>query len=131
LRAVKSGKLWVAGVLALGAGAALVAVLYWKSPANRVRWSFTQLHTSLLRNRPQAAAVFVASRVAYEGKEMSPEEFLRTYPLDSQGDRIEASPCARAPEHWDVAFRARAYCFVLERDLWRLHAVAPAPCACR
>ena len=65
---MNSGKKWVLGLLALGTCAALVAVTYWQSPENSVRWSFTQIHTSLVRGKKDQAGRFLAPRVTVHGK---------------------------------------------------------------
>ena len=120
---MKSGKLWVMGLLALGVGSGLFSVIYWKRPENRARWSFSQIHSALLRNRPEAAAKFITGRVAFFGKEMSREEFLKAYVMDSKSDLLVVAPCAKTPDHWDVSLRGRSFCFVLEGKLWKLCAV--------
>ena len=53
---MNSGKWWVVGVMSLGAVAGLIAVTYWQRPENSVRWSFTQIHTSLVKGKKDAAA---------------------------------------------------------------------------
>ena len=126
-----SGKIWVLVLLALGAAAGLVAVTYWKRPENSVRWSFTQIHTSLVRGKKDAAARFLAPQVTFNGKEMSAAEFLAAYSLDRQTDEIDTVPCPSVPAHWTVVMAKQCYCFVQEGPLWKLHAVGPVPCACR
>jgi len=128
---MNSGKYWVLGLLALGAAAGLVAVTYWQRPENSVRWSFTQIHTSLVRGKKDAAARFLAPRVIFNGKEMSGPEFLAAYSLDRHTDEIETLPCPSTPAHWTVIMKQQSYCFIQEGRLWRLHAVGSVPCACR
>jgi hypothetical protein len=128
---MKSGKLWVLGLLSLGAAAGLVAVTYWKRPENSVRWSFTQIHTSLVRGKKDAAARFLAPRIVLNGKEMSAADFLAAYSLDRQTDDIDTVPCPSVPTHWTVTMANQSYCFVQDGPLWKLHVVGPVPCACR
>lgn len=123
---MKSGKLWVVGLLVLGAGAGLFSVVYWRQPENRVRWSFSQLHSALLRKRVDASGKFVADRVNVSGKEMSRDEFLATYVMEPKSDLLVVTPCAKIPGHWDVALRGRIYCFVFEGKLWKLHGIGDA-----
>lgn len=125
-----SGKIWVLILLALGAAAGLVAVTYWKRPENSVRWSFTQIHTSLVRGKKDAAARFLAPRVSLDGKDLAPSEFIAAYSLDRQTDEIDVVPCPAAPTHWTVIMSGQSYCFVLDGRLWKLHAVGTAPCTC-
>jgi hypothetical protein len=86
---MNSGKWWVVGVLSLGAVAGLIAVTYWQRPENSVRWSFTQIHTSLVKGKKDAAARFLAPRVTLNGKEMTSAEFLDAYSLPAEADEIE------------------------------------------
>jgi hypothetical protein len=128
---MNNGKLWVLGLLALGAAAGLVAVTYWKRPENSVRWSFTQIHTSLVRGRKDAAARFLAPRMVLNGKELSDSEFLAAYSLDRQTDEIETFPCPSVPAHWIVVMMKQSYCFYQDGPLWKLHVVGTVPCGCR
>lgn len=128
---MKNGKLWVLGLLALGAVPGAVAVSYWTSPQNSVRWSFTQIHTSLVRGKKDAAARFLMPRVVFNGKDMAASEFLSAYSLDRQTAEIETLPCPAVPAHWTVIMNQQSYCFIGEKKLWRLHAVGSPPCSCR
>jgi len=128
---MNNGKFWVMGLLALGACAGLVAVTYWKRPENSVRWSFTQIHTSLVRGKKDAAARFLAPRVTMNGKELSPAEFLDAYSLDRQTDEIDTLPCPAVPAHWTVIMSKQVYCFELAGPVWKLHLVGTPPCTCR
>jgi hypothetical protein len=128
---MNSGKYWVLGLLSLGAAAGLVAVTYWKRPENSVRWSFTQIHTSLVRGKKDAAARFLMPRMTLDGKEMSSAEFLDAYSLDRQTDEIDTEPCPSTPAHMAVTMSKQVYCFILEGPVWKLHLVGPAPCRCR
>ncbi|MBI3855529.1 MAG: hypothetical protein HY293_07535 [Planctomycetes bacterium] len=129
---MNSGKKWVLGLLALGAAAGLVAVTYWKRPENSVRWSFTQIHTSLVRGKKEAAARFLAPRVTWNGKEMSSAEFLAAYTLPSEADEIETAVCPVAASHLTVTMKGLVYCFVSDGStLWRLHALTDKNCACK
>lgn len=128
---MKSGKYWVLGILAFGALLATLAVLYWRRPETRVLWSFTQIHTALVRNRKPVAASFVAVEVRAGDRSMSRDEFLETYRPPAVSGEPEAAPCPAAPGHWAVRLRGLAYCFRLEEKLWKLHQLGPEPCACR
>ena len=128
---MNSGKKWVLGLLALGAAAGFVAVTYWQSPENSVRWSFTQIHTSLVRGKKDAAARFLAPTVTLNGKTLSAAEFLSAYSLDRQTDEIDTLPCPSTPSHMTVTMSKQVYCFQKENRLWKLHLVGPAPCGCR
>jgi hypothetical protein len=129
---MNSGKWWVLGVLALGAAAGLIAVTYWQRPENSVRWSFTQIHTSLVKGRKDAAARFLAPRVAWNGKEMNPAEFLEAYTLPSEADVIETAVCPTLPSHLTVMMKGLVYCFVSDgKTFWRLHALSKGTCACK
>ena len=129
---MRSGQAWVLGLLGLGAVAGTIAVTYWQRPENSVRWSFTQIHTSLVRNKKEAAARFLAPRVTWNGKEMSDAEFLASYQLPPQADTIDTAVCPRVPAHWTVTMREHLYCFVAgEKKLWRLHWVGTEPCTCK
>ncbi len=128
---MRSGQWWVLGLLALGAAAGLFAVTYWKRPENSVRWSFTQIHTSLVRGKKDAAARFLAPRVTWNGREMAGSEFLAAYVLPPQADTIDTVKCPSTPAHWTVAMGGHLYCFEEEGSLWRLHWVGAAPCTCK
>lgn len=128
---MRSGKIWVLGLLSLGAAAGTIAVTYWRSPENSVRWSFTQIHTSLVRGKKDSAARFLAPRMTFNGKEVSGAEFLNAYSLDRQTDEIETRPCPTTPSHMTVTMSGQGYCFFQEKSLWKLHWVGPAPCTCR
>jgi len=128
---MNSGKWWVLGLLALGAAAGSVAVSYWQSPENSVRWSFTQIHTSLVREKKDAAARFLQPRILFNGKEVSSGEFLAAYSLDRQTDEIDTVPCPSTPSHMTVTMAKQVYCFIREGRLWKLHLVGAAPCTCR
>jgi hypothetical protein len=128
---MNSGKLWVIGLLALGGVAGGVAVTYWKRPQNSVRWSFTQIHTSLVRGRKEAAVRFLAPRVLWQGRDCSAPEFIAAYGLPPQADTIQVASCAATAPHWTVAMTDQVYCFFEEGPLWKLHWVGPGPCSCR
>jgi hypothetical protein len=127
----KNGKYWVIGLLGLGCIPGLVAVTYWKSPPNSVRWSFTQIHTSLVRGKKDAAVRFLAPTVTYNGKDLSAAEFMSAYSLDRQTDEIETTPCASTPAHMTVTMSRQVYCFEQVKSLWRLHLVGAPPCSCK
>ena len=129
---MNSGKKWVLGLMTLGAVAGTIAVTYWQRPENSVRWSFTQIHTSLVRGKKDAAARFLAPTITWNGKEMTSAEFLATYTLPSEADVIETATCPIVREHLVVTMKGLAYCFVSDgRTFWRLHALTNGGCACR
>jgi hypothetical protein len=128
---MKSGAWWVLGLLALGSCAGLFAVTYWKRPDSSVRWSFTQIQTSLVRDKKEAAARFLAPRVTWNGKDLSAAEFMAAYTQPPEPDVIEAQPCAAQPSHWTVTMRKDVFCFVQDKTLWRLHSVGVGSCGCK
>lgn len=127
---MNSGKWWVLGLFALGSAAGVFAVTYWKRPENSVRWSFTQIHTSLVRGRKEAAARFYAPRITWNGREMSAAEFQTAYVLPPQADTIDAQPCPKVPSHWTVTMKTHVFCFYEDGSLWKLHAVGTGACRC-
>ncbi len=128
---MKSGRYWVIGIFAVAGALALGAVLYWRRPETRVRWSFTQIHSSLLRNRKEVAASFLARRVTLARKDLSPAEFLESYDAKRVSGPLDVAPCPSIADHRLVRIAKGTYCFLLEGDLWRLHWVDAGPCACR
>ena len=129
---MNSGKWWVLGVLALGAVAGLIAVTYWQRPENSVRWSFTQIHTSLVKGKKDAAARFLAPRVTWNGKEMSSAEFLAAYTLPAEADVIETAVCPTVSAHLTVSMKGLVYCFAPEtKTFWKLHALYSGTCGCK
>jgi hypothetical protein len=127
---MKSGKWWVLGLLALGSAAGLFAVTYWKRPENSVRWSFTQIHTSLHRGKKEAAARFFAPRMTLNGKDLSAAEFLVAYTPSEPAD-ISTGPCPATPSHFLVTMKTRVFCFYEDGSIWRLHWVGTGTCDCR
>lgn len=128
---MNSGKKWVLGLLALGACAGLVAVTYWQRPENSVRWSFTQIHTSLVRGKKDQAGRFLAPRVTVHGKEMTDAEFLVGYIPPATADVIQTGLCPEAAAHQTVRMKDLVYCFYGEGSLWRLHWVGSGGCGCK
>lgn len=128
---MKSGKGWVLGILGFGLLLALGAILYWRRPETRVLWSFTQIHTSLVRSKKEQAGSFVATDVSWGGRTLRREEFLAEYRLPAESGRAAAAPCPARPEHWNVRLRDLEYCFRPEGGLWKLHRIGAAPCDCR
>jgi hypothetical protein len=133
---MNSGKKWVLGLLAFGAAGGLVAVTYWQRPENSVRWSFTQIHTSLVRpshvrGSKEKIARFLAPRVTVHGREMSDAEFVDAYIPPSTADVIQTQTCAAVPAHQVVAMKDLVYCFIADGRLWRLHWVGKGSCGCR
>jgi hypothetical protein len=128
---MKSGTIWVLGLLALGACAGLIAVTHWQRPENSVRWSFTQIHTSLVRGKKEQAGRLLAPRVTVHGKEMTDAEFVVAYIPPATADVIETQPCAATPAHQIVRMKDLVYCFYGEGTLWRLHWVGKNACGCK
>ena len=128
---MRSGQGWVLGLLALGACAGLFAVTFWKRPENSVRWSFTQIHTSLVRGKRDAAGRFLAPHVTWNGRELTDAEFLNAYTLPVEPDAIETATCPSLPAHWTVTMKGHLYCFYEDGSLWRLHWVGTGSCTCR
>ena len=127
-----SGKLWVTAILGLGAAAGTFAVLYWESPRNSSRWSFSQIHTSLSRDRRDAAARFLGPVVVLNGERLEREAFLDAYDPGKADPHLDVVACPVRPGHWDVGMAGRTWCFnhEAERNIWLLHRVGPSPCAC-
>jgi len=128
---MNSGKKWVLGLLALGTCAALVAVTYWQSPENSVRWSFTQIHTSLVRGKKDQAGRFLAPRVTVHGKEMTAAQFIVDYIPPAKADVIDTKPCPIVAAHQTVAMKDLTYCFIQDGRLWRLHWIGAGACGCK
>ncbi len=126
-----SGKLAVALLFVVGGGATLWAILFWRNPENSVKWTFTQLHSSLVRGRKEQASRFVAPRVTAAGRESGREEFMAAYRLPPRPGELRAAPCPSAAGHWTVGMEGSAYCFVRAEQAWQLHHLGPEPCACR
>ena len=128
---MKSGRWWVLGLFALGSAAGVFAVTYWKNPENSVRWSFTQIQTSLVRDKKESAQRFLAPRVRWNGKDYAAAEFVAAYRQPPEPDVIHAQPCASTPAHWTVTMRDNVYCFIEDGSLWRLHSVGTGACDCK
>lgn len=126
-----SGKLGIALLFAVGGGATLWAILFWRNPENSVRWAFTQFHSSLIRKRTEQAAQFVAPRVSLPGREAGREEFMASYALPPKPEELSVAPCAKTDGHWTVTMGASVYCFSRGTNAWRIHRVGGAPCDCR
>jgi hypothetical protein len=117
----------------VGAALAATAVLYWKQPANSVRWSFTNFHSAVVRGKRDQALRLVAPRVDWNGKVHTDRDFAAAYALPAMSGEIDAAPCAAHAGHWDVTMNDLAYCFDNDAGgtLWRLHRLGARPCACR
>lgn len=124
----RNGRWWVLGLLGLGVAAALFAVSHWSKPENAVRWTFTQLHTSLLRKRMDAVRQIVGDRVLLDGLPLGREDFIAAYVVPSDPSPLATAPCSAVPGHWTVTMGARAWCFEPRGRGWWLHRVGPAPC---
>lgn len=124
-----TGRLWVAGLLALGAGLAAFAVWHWSQPENSVRWTFTSFHAALMPNkRRDAARSTAADQVILDGVRLGKEDFFATYvPPYPPGD-LRIVPCPASPGHWDALMYERAWCFFPLKHGWKLHRVGKAPC---
>jgi len=118
-------------MLALGAAAGTFAALYWTSPANSVRWSFTQIHTSLVRGTPKTARALLAPRVVASGRDLGADEFLAGYRPPQQPGTLQVVRCPSLPDHWTVLMSGEAYCFLLDGRAWKLHRIGTVPCSCR
>jgi hypothetical protein len=127
---MKSGQWWVLGLFALGSAAGIFAVTYWKSPENSVRWSFTQIQTSLVRDKKESAARFLAPRVRWKGRDLTAAEFVAAYTQPLDPDVFETTPCPATPGHWIVTMKENVFCFVEDKNLWRLHWVGTGRCDC-
>jgi hypothetical protein len=127
---MKNGKWWVLGLFAIGSAAGVFAVTYWKNPENSVRWSFTQIQTSLVREKKESAARFLAPRVRWKGKDLSAAEFIAAYTQPPDPDVIQTAPCPAQPTHWVVTMKADVFCFIQDKNLWRLHSVGTGACDC-
>lgn len=128
---MNSGKKWVLGLLGLGACAGMIAVNYWQHPENSARWSFTQIHTSLVRGKKEQAGRFLAPRVTVHGKEMTDAQFVTDYILPAKADAIDTQPCGAVGAHQTVRMKDLVYCFVPDGKLWRLHWVGTGACGCK
>lgn len=125
-----SGKLGVILLFVVGGGATLWAILFWRDPENTVRWSFTQLHSSLVRGRRTQALQFVAPTVHSGGRTRSREEFLGTYTLPPHPGTLDVAVCPRIPEHWTVRMGDLVYCFVRGKNAWQVHWIGEKECGC-
>ena len=125
---MKSGRLWVLGLLLLGSAAGVFAVFHWSRPENAVRWTFTQFHTSMLRKRLDTVRQIVGDRVTLDGLPMAREEFIAAYVVPANPGELAVAPCPAAPGHWAVLMTGRAWCFSPEGRGWKLHRAGPGPC---
>ncbi len=127
----KNGKLWVLGMLGLGAAAAGTALLYWKDPRRSSGQTFTLFHSLLIRKQDATARQLLADAVTLDGRTLSGDEFMRAYPLPRKASEIDSQPCPGAAGHWWIRMESRAYCFAPHGSAWRLHWVGDQPCGCR
>jgi hypothetical protein len=118
----------VVGLLAFGAAGGSFAFWHWSRPENAVRWSFTQLHTSLLRKRREPVLQLVAPEVTLDGRRLAREDFLAAYVPPAKPGDLDVAPCPAAPGHWVVTMHGRAWCFSPHGRGWLLHRLGPAPC---
>ena len=126
-----SGKLAVLLLFAVGGGATLWAILFWRNPENGVRLTFTQFHSSLVRGRKEQAAQFVAPVVTASGREMSRAEFMAAYSLPPGPGELDVATCPTSAAHWTVRMGDSTYCFVRGPNAWQLHHLGAGPCGCR
>lgn len=125
------GKIWIIAIFAVGIGLGIAASIYWTRPENAVTGSFTQIHTAFLRGPKEKARRLLAPKVVLDGRELSADQFLETYKLPPDADRIDVAPCASTPEHWVLTMRDRRYCFFKEGKTWKLHWIENGGCRCR
>jgi len=125
---VKTGRLWVAGLLLLGSCAAAFAVWHWSRPENAVRWTFTQFHMSLLRKRLDPVRQIAGERVILDGRDLAREDFIASYAVPPTQGELRVAPCPAATGHWNALMNERAWCFVRQERAWKLHRVGKAPC---
>jgi hypothetical protein len=125
---VKTGRIWVLGLVALGSCAAVFAVWHWSRPENAVRWTFTQFHMSLLRKRLDPVRQIAAETVISDGQRQSREDFIAGYVVPATQGPLTVAPCPASPGHWDALMNERAWCFAPLKRGWALHRVGKAPC---
>ncbi len=125
-----SGKLGVVLLFVVGGGATLWAILFWRDPENSVRWSFTQLHSSLVRGRKEQAAQFVAPAVFASGRERPRDEFLAWYALPPHPGELDVALCPATAGHWTVTMGDLVYCFVRSKNAWQVHWIGEKACGC-
>lgn len=129
---MKNGKYWVVALLAVGTLGGLVSVTFWKQPRNSVRGSFTLIHSSLVRNKKDAAIRLIAPRILWKGREFTAAEFVNAYALPGEASpQIDPSPCPSVDGHWTILMGEHRYCFVENGKLWQLHWLDSGPCRCR
>ena len=128
---MNAGKVVILAIIAIGIAAGLFASIYWSQPEHAVAGSFTQIHTLLMRGPKTDALRLLSATVTLDGRRIAASEFLETYALPPNGDRIQIVPCESTPEHWTLTMGERCYCFFREGKTWKLHWVDRAPCRCR
>ncbi len=126
-----AGKIWIIAIFVVGSGLGLFASIWWSQPEHAVAGSFTQIHTALLRGPREKALRLLVSKLSWDGREMTPDQFLAAYKVPSDPTPIQAVPCASTPGHWTVAMKGRSYCFVKEGRAWRLHGLQTGECGCK
>ena len=128
---MNSGKVVIVVIFAIGIGAGSFASWHWSRPQNAVAGSFTQIHATFLRGPRKDVKRLVADRVMMDGRELPADEFVATYVLPPDADRIDIAPCASAAGHWVVAMKEQRYCFFKEGKTWKLHWLQTGGCACK
>lgn len=126
-----SGKIVILAIFAVGISAGLFASIYWSQPEHAVAGSFAQIHTLLMRGPKKDALRLLAPSVTLDGRAMPAADFLETYAMPANADRVEVAPCGSVPAHWVLTMRERRYCFFREGKTWKLHWVENAACTCR
>lgn len=128
---MNSGKVVILVILSVGVAAGLSASIYWSQPEHAVAGSFAQIHAKILRGPKDKALRLLAPTVVLNGKSLTKEEFVASYELPPDGDRIEVTPCASMPDHWMLAMKNRRYCFFKDGRTWKLHWVEDGACHCK
>ncbi|HLF94633.1 MAG TPA: hypothetical protein VJB14_14305, partial [Planctomycetota bacterium] len=98
-----AGKIWIVAIFVIGSGLGLFASHWWSQPEHAVAGSFTQIHTALLRGPRDKAVRLVASKVTWDGREMTSDQFLAAYTIPSDPSALQVVPCASTPGHWVLA----------------------------
>jgi hypothetical protein len=126
-----TGKIVILVIVLLGTAAGLFASLYWSRPDHAVTGSFTQIHAAFLRGPKEKAKRLLAAKIVMDGRELTPDEFVATYTIPTETDRVQVLPCPSTPEHWVLTMKERRYCFLKEGKSWKLHWIQNQACSCK